>query len=174
VTDKQVQAAWLKQAMIAPARWGPFPAHVQKFKAELGQLCRILKTKFPNLRVIYLSSRIYAGYATGPLNPEPYAYESAFTVRGLIQDQIKGDKQLNHDPAKGKVLAPILLWGPYLWADGVKGRKIDKLVYERKDLAGDGTHPSRSGQVKVAEQLLKFFKTDPMAKTWFIKAETGR
>ena len=174
VTDKQVQAAWIKQAKARPAQWGEFPAHVEKFKGELGELCRILKTKFPNLRVIYLSSRIYAGYATGHLNPESYAYESAFAVRGLIRDQIKGDKSLNYDPAKAKPVAPILLWGPYLWADGVKGRKIDNLVYERKDLAGDGTHPSRSGRMKVARQLLKFFKTDPMAGTWFTKAETGK
>ena len=174
VTDKQVQAAWIKQAKARPAQWGEFPAHVEKFKGELGELCRILKTKFPNLRVIYLSSRIYAGYATGHLNPESYAYESAFAVRGLIRDQSKGDNSLNHDPAKAKPVAPILLWGPYLWADGVKGRKIDNLVYERKDLAGDGTHPSRSGRMKVARQLLKFFKTDPMAGTWFTKAETGK
>ena len=173
VTGRQVQAAWIKQAKAGPAQWGQFPAHVETFKGELRQLCRILKQKFPNLRVIYLSSRIYAGYATGPLNPEPYAYESAFAVRGLIRDQIQGDRQLNCDPARGQVVAPILLWGPYLWADGVKGRKIDKLVYERKDLAGDGTHPSRSGRVKVARQLLKFFKTDPTAKTWFAKARTG-
>lgn len=174
VTGKQVQAAWVKQAKAGPAQWGEFPAHVEKFTGELGELCRILKRKFPNLRVIYLSSRIYGGYATGPLNPEPYAYESAFAVRGLIQRQIRGEKELNFDPARGEVVAPVLLWGPYLWADGVKGRKIDKLTYERKDLAGDGTHPSRSGRVKVAEQLLKFFRTDPLARTWFAKAETAK
>ena len=41
-----------------------------------------------------LSSRIYAGYAVTPLNPEPYAYESAFSVRGLIQQQMAGGKTL--------------------------------------------------------------------------------
>ena len=68
-----------------------------------------------------------------------------------------------------------MLWGPYLWADGVKARKADGLVWEREDLAGDGTHPSPSGRRKVAELLLRFFKTDPTAKGWFVRtATTGR
>jgi lysophospholipase L1-like esterase len=67
------------------------------------------------------------------------------------------------------VKAPLLLWGPYLWADGTTPRKADGLVWERDDLAGDGTHPSQSGRRKVADQLLKFVKTDPLAATWFVK-----
>jgi hypothetical protein len=39
----------------------------------------------------YLDSRIYGGYATTALNPEPYTYEGAFLVRWLIQDQLKGN-----------------------------------------------------------------------------------
>ena len=38
------------------------------------------------------------------------AYESAFSVRWLIQEQIKGDPRLNYDPAKGAVRSPLLLW----------------------------------------------------------------
>jgi lysophospholipase L1-like esterase len=49
------------------------------------------------------------------------------------------------------------------------GRKSDHLVWERKDLSGDGTHPSTSGRRKVADMLLSFFKTDANAQTWFVK-----
>jgi hypothetical protein len=63
----------------------------------------------------------------------------------------------------------VLLWGPYLWADGVKGRKTDRLVWERADLGADGTHPSPKGQQKVAALLLDFFKSDPTAKGWFLR-----
>ena len=55
---------------------------------DMGQIVRMLKGRFPNLQLAYVSSRSYAGYATTELNPEPYAYESAFAVRWLIQDQI--------------------------------------------------------------------------------------
>jgi hypothetical protein len=165
----QVQVAWIKQARAIPASLGEFPRHARELRDNMAVIVRKLKQHYPNLRIAYLSSRIYAGYALWPLNPEPYAYESGFAVRWLIQDQIGGDRHLNFDPARGEAEAPLLLWGPYLWADGVKGRRADDLVWRREDLAGDGTHPSPSGQRKVAELLLRFFKTDATAKTWFVK-----
>ena len=70
---------------------------------------------------------------------------------------------------RGPVKSPLLLWGPYFWADGLTARQSDNLVWERKDFAGDGTHPSASGRQKVADMLLSFFKTDANAKAWFSK-----
>jgi len=166
VTPAQVETIWLKQANARPTE--PFPEHARKLQADLTTLLHLLKAKFPQLRIAYLSSRIYAGYATSTLNPEPYAYESAFAVRDLIQAQIGGDAALNFDPAKGEVKSPLLLWGPYLWADGVKPRQSDGLVWKREDLREDGTHPSAtSGRDKVAQMLLAFFKNEPTAKSWF-------
>ena len=166
VTSQQVQVVWLKQANAGPT--GTFPDYAKQLQADIAVDLNLLKATFPNLRVAYLSSRIYGGYATTPLNPEPYAYESAFAVRWLIQDQIKGDAKLNCDAARGEVKAPLLLWGPYLWGDGMKPRKDDGFVWTRDDLTpGDGTHPSPAGRQKVAGLLLKFFKTDALARTWF-------
>ena len=170
VTRAQVQLVWIKQAEMGPASLGEFPKHAQVLQSNIAVILQKLKDRFPNLRIAYLSSRIYAGYAGTPLNPEPYAYESAFSVRWLIEDQMKGKPELNYDPDKGQVKSPLLLWGPYLWGDGVKPRKSDGLVWKREDLAGDGTHPSESGRRKVAEMLLKFFKTDVNAKGWFLKS----
>ncbi len=171
VTAKQIQVVWLKQAQQQPAQFGDFPKHARQLKADIIKDIQQVKAHYPNVRVIYLSSRIYAGYARLPLNPEPYAYEGAFAVRWIIQDQIKGDKELNCDPAKGQVKAPVLLWGPYLWTDGTAGRKADKLVWTADDVGGDGTHPSPSGQQKVAQMLLEFFKTNDLAKSWFVRAK---
>ena len=68
-----------------------------------------------------------------------------------------------------KATGPVLLWGPYLWADGTKARK-DGLVWKKEDLGDkDGTHPSDSGRQKVADLLLAFLKSDEFAKTWFVK-----
>ena len=165
---KQIQVAWMKQAEAGPAQHGDFPKHAKQLQENLVKGLANLKEKFPNLRIVYLSSRIYAGYATTQLNPEPYAYEEAFTMRWLIQDQIAGKPELNFDPAHGAVKSPLLLWGPYLWADGVTPRKADGLIYTREDLSsGDGTHPADSARTKVANLLLNFLKTDPTAKGWF-------
>ena len=163
----QVQAIWIKQALKGP-REG-FPAETQRLRDRLRDIVTVARRKYPNLRIAYLSSRIYAGYATTVLNPEPYAYESAFAVRWLIDEQIRGAGELNADPAKGDVKAPVLLWGPYLWANGEVPRNDGALSYSRADLAGDGTHPSKSGQEKVARLLLDFFTTDPLARGWFVK-----
>jgi hypothetical protein len=126
------------------------------------------KARFPNLRIAYLSSRIYGGYAGSNLNPEPYAYEGAFPARWLIQDQIKGDAALSYGAGGSEAKVPLLLWGPYLWADGMTPRKSDGLFYKREDLASDGTHPSTEGREKVAKVMLQFYKTDPLAKSWFV------
>jgi hypothetical protein len=116
-----------------------------------------------------MSSRIYGGYATTALNPEPYAYEGAFSIRWIIDRQVKGDLALNPDPARGEVKSPVLLWGPYLWADGVTPRK-DGLVWNIDDLReNDRTHPGDSGRHKVAELLLNFCHSDPYAKSWYSK-----
>ncbi len=165
VAPEQVQVAWIKLANKGPS--GSLEQHGGKLKQDTLKVIQNAKARFPNLKIAYLSSRIYGGYANGNLNPEPYAYESAFPVRWLIQDQIGGNADLNYNADRGEVRAPLLLWGPYLWADGVTPRKSDSLVYERADLAGDGVHPSNSGREKVARQLLDFFSKDPLAKSWF-------
>jgi hypothetical protein len=169
VTAAQVQVVWVKQAQMGPAQLGEFPAHAESLRKDVATILCRLRTRFPNLRIAYLSSRIYAGYAATSLNPEPYAYESAFSVRWLIESQVANDPNLNYDPARGEVKAPLLLWGPYLWADGIKARQGDGLVWTRDDLGPDGTHPSPAGRQKVAELLLKFFQTDANTKVWFVK-----
>jgi hypothetical protein len=63
----------------------------------------------------------------------------------------------------------VLLWGPYLWTNGEKGRALDGLKWLPDDTAADGTHPSPSGQQKVADFLLTFFTTNAYAKPWFTK-----
>lgn len=163
VTAQQVQTVWVKQARRTPAALGEFPKHADEMKGHMVVILNKLKQRFPNLRIAYLSSRTYAGYATSTLNPEPYAYESAFVVRWLIQDQIKGV------PALSLENSPLLLWGPYLWADGENGRKSGDLIWKQDDFAKDGTHPGLSGRQKVAELLLRFMKNDATANLWFRK-----
>ena len=168
VSPAQVQVAWIKNTVMGPLP--AFPENARKLQGYLRQTVHILGRTFPNLKIAYLASRTYAGYAMSPLNPEPLSYETGFAVKWLIADQIGGDAELNHNPAIGTVRAPWLAWGPYLWADGVKGRKGDGLVYTREDyVIDDGTHPAKSGREKVGRLLLDFFRSDPTTRPWFLK-----
>jgi len=166
VTAAQVQAAWMLQANPGP-RAG-FPAEMKELQGNVIDTLHNMHDKFPNLKVTYLSSRTYAGYATSPLNPEPYAYENGFAVKWVIKDQLDGKPEMNYAAARGPVKAPWVEWGPYLWADGVKPSKSG-LSYSREDYTEqDGTHPTASGQAKVAARLLEFMKTDATSKGWFL------
>jgi hypothetical protein len=172
LSPQQVQVVWIKHAEPFPSPDAPPLEYAKDLKKWLASIVRTLKSECPNMRIAYLSSRTYGGYNAAGLrlvNPEPYAYESAFSVRWLIQEQIKGDTALNYDPKKGKVVAPLLLWGPYLWADGIMPRRSDGLVWQRSDFEKDGVHPTIKGREKVADQLLRFFKEDAGAKRWFVK-----
>ncbi|MCI0391728.1 MAG: hypothetical protein MOB07_23540, partial [Acidobacteria bacterium] len=166
VTPAQVQIAWVKEANANPNT--AFPAHALALRDQYALIAQILKTRFPNIRLAYYSSRTYGGYASTTLNPEPYAYESGFAVKWLIENQINGSDDLNFDPARGAVRTPWLAWGPYLWADGTRPRS-DGLTYVCSDFANDGTHPAPGGaRQKVAQLLLDFFKTDSTARLWFL------
>lgn len=158
-TPAQVQAVWLKEAIARPAE--AFPADATRLQAELREIVLILKARFPNLYLVFLSSRIYAGYATTMLNPEPYAYQGGFAVKWLIAEQLAGMLPPG--------VAPWLSWGPYLWADGTTPRS-DGLVWLCADFAADGTHPSPAGSDKVAQMLLGFFHADPVAEIVYTQA----
>lgn len=135
---------------------------------ELGVIVRRLHVEYPNLKIVYVTSRSYGGYSLDDGSPEPWAYETAFAMKWLLQDQIDGDLTLNFEPAAGPVVAPLLLWGPYIWADGDQPRS-DGLVWLKSDFSGtDGRHPSILGNAKVSGLLIQFFSTDPTSAPWFV------
>ena len=168
VTTNQVQVIWMKHARRQPT--DAFPVHAELLRNDLENILRVARRRYPNLKIAFLSSRTRS-YETnvGALNPEPFAYESAFSVRGLIDKQLNGN--LNYNPAAGPVVAPWLSWGPYLWANGANPRS-DGFTWLCSDLQSDFTHPSNNGVPKVAAQLLAFFKTDPTATPWFLRKTT--
>jgi hypothetical protein len=169
VTALQVQAAWLYDADARPT--GSDISYATKLSSEFVTILQILHTQFPNLKLVYMSSREYAGYATTTLNPEPYSYTSGFTVKWTIEEQINGTSSLVYNSTMGDVKAPWVAWGPYTWADGTKPRS-DGLTYVCSDFGSDGTHPSPQGRMKIAQLLLNFFSSDPTAKPWFLKNQS--
>jgi hypothetical protein len=177
VTEAQVQAVWLKQATPGPSVSLPASnADAYTITAGLGTLVRTLKARYPNLQIVFLSSRIYAGYAQpGTLNPEPFAYETGFAVKWLIEAQIQQGAAGAPDARAGDlrpgIAAPWLAWGPYLWANGTTPR-ADGLTWVPTDFATDNTHPNTGARQKVGAMLLSFMKTSPYANCWFLSGRT--
>ncbi len=160
VTAEQVQVVWLLQTHRSPS--GPFGTWYLNLRDDLGHVVRNLYSNFPNLKIIYLSPRSYAGYADGTLNPEPYAYQSGFSYKKLIDDQLSGDSTLTPF-----VQTAYLYWSEYLyiWADGTTPNGMG-LSYQCSDYDGEGTHPSSQGYTKIASYMLNFYQTDPTC-VWY-------
>jgi hypothetical protein len=161
LTNEQVQVAWLKQSITGEPPEA-FPDHAIELQGYLHAIVRNLRDIFPNLRLAYMSSRIYAGYG----GREPRAYETGFAFKWVIEEQIDGDPALNWDPGAGPVESPLLLWGPYLWANGAMPNS-QGTTWLLDDFEGDRVHPGPSAEAKVAGLLHTFFTTDPSAEPWY-------
>lgn len=177
LTEAQVQVVWVKVANPEPSVGLPDAnADALALLGSLGDIARALEVRYPNLKLVFFSSRIYAGYASTTLNPEPYAYESAFSNKWVIEAQIQQMETDLVDPIAGDLDlstgTPWLGWGPYFWADGLIPRS-DGLIWLCSDFQADGTHPSMDGSLKVANQLMQFFLTSPVTVDWFRAGRIG-
>ncbi|MCH7702215.1 MAG: hypothetical protein IID37_11055 [Planctomycetes bacterium] len=213
VDPDQVQAVWIKMVIArpwkyctehpnfcegadpcAPALCGDpacrFPnwmdhstdGEIAKYKTVL----KHIRTVFPNIAQVFLSSRMYGGYANevdgaveqipppcGQGSPEPWAYESGFSAQGVIKSQaFDGGMDFG---AIG--VHPYVAWAPYYWANGTTPNP-DGLTWECWQVCADGAHPSRdedvdpgqtSGQTQVADLLYDFFKTHALASEWYLE-----
>lgn len=186
LTESQVEVIWLKQADHQPTVSLPNSnADAYTLEKYEGEILRAAKSRYPNLRLAFLSSRIYAGYATSTLNPEPYAYESGFTAKWTIQAQVNQHRSGQINPVAGDLgyntsgtgVSPWIAWATYLWASGTTPRS-DGLVWCNGqpgapcngdiDFQTDGTHPSTEGQHDVVQLLMPFFKNSPFTSRWFL------
>lgn len=147
LSEAQVQVVWTKLANAQPTVALPNPnADAFLLRASIASVVTALKTRYPNLQLVFVSSRTYAGYATTGLNPEPYAYETGFAHKWAIEDHMQSGT------------APWIGWAAYIWDP----------EFARADFEGDGTHPSQSGEAKVADKLMSFFTTSPITRPWFL------
>ena len=172
LTNAQVQVAWMKHQvngdMIAE-----FPGGAADLRDILGEIVRVAKQRFPNLRLVYFSSRTYGHYSGDERGQS--AYETGWSVKWLVEDQIDGDPDLAFEGDDAP--APWISWGPYLWADGegpdqvaggVPGRS-DGLEWNCADYSNDGVHPSQSGRLKSGGMLAEFFAGDSTTTCWYLE-----
>jgi beta-lactam-binding protein with PASTA domain len=115
----------------------------------------LFAAEFPNLKVVWVQSMIYAGYSTTSGNYEPFAYET-----GLVADRLVADQSW-----------PFYVGhGPYMWADGLVPRG-DGLIWLCEDFADDGNHPERGAKDKMSEHMLQFFQEDSVASIGYLDVE---
>ena len=147
------------QAPFTTAQSKRFPNHATVTQGMLKQRILDLKIKYPNLKLLYLTSRCYGGWsctAAAASYRESVAYEEGFSVKWLIESQIaKTDSQLDFSIPNAK--APWLAWGPYLWDPSWPQNWFEE----------DGTHPCAPGETAVAKRWLDFLMLDSTSRSWF-------
>ncbi|MFN0190313.1 MAG: T9SS type A sorting domain-containing protein [Bacteroidia bacterium] len=164
LSAQQVQVIWYKEADIVGNSLPPPQVYSDSLISGSKRIMNIIKVKFPNAKICYIASRIYAGYATSNLNPEPYSYWQGWAMKWMIEDQINNDPLLQFSGANAN--APWLCWGTYNWANGINPRS-DGLTWDcPTDFNIDGTHPSTAGRLKVATKILNFLGNDSLA-CWY-------
>lgn len=170
VSADEVIFCWAHHA-LSPR--GGMPT-IKETQAAISAFARQAKVKWPNLRVIYLSSGNYHGYATGSL-AEPHSYDTGWACKLTIAAQINqrsdgvvddtsGDLRYWEEDGGEDPKAPLITWGPYVWRDGCPDWTCD-------DTVADGVHPTLQapglGQDKWSDKLLAFFMNSPTAGPWF-------
>ena len=169
VTPEQVQIVWIKQAIAGPQQLGDqeecgdgpcgeFPGHAIVLQNLLDSIIDEAATRFPNLRIVYVSSRtsayvLFPDDGMGLLNPEPFAFEAAFSTKWLVSDRMGA-------------LGPYVTWGPYLWAHS--GCNEQGLRWCCDYTGNDFTHPSNTGRSEVGQALMTFLSNDSTAAPWFL------
>ncbi len=158
VDPDQVQVVWMKSTVEGELTSGDFPERMDPFRASLRGIVGVLRARCPNLQLIFLSSRIWTA---DPLRAT-FAYETAFAMKGLIQDQL--------DDVDGLASGPWIGWGPYLWADGSTPR-ADGFRWLQSDLESDDLHAGPTAEWKVANLLREHFRSHPLSSPWYLPAD---
>jgi len=172
LSPSQVQVVWMEHAVTHPS--GQFRESAHLLQGFLTDISQNIREKFPNCQIVFLSTRTHAYTITLPQSPEPYAYETGFANKWTIEAQITGNRDLcfkdpnDPDSCPDGVKAPYLCWGSYHWVNGPNPRS-DLKTWDCSDVVDDWSHPNACGVHKVADQLLAFFETNPIATPWYLR-----
>jgi hypothetical protein len=80
------------------------------YEKPVGEVARFARTQYPKTLQMFVHSRTYGGYAKGPLNPEPYAYEYGFATKWLVNAQIVQIETGRIDPVAGDLSYTVAPW----------------------------------------------------------------
>lgn len=172
ITPEQIQIAWLFNGSRADTIFD-MPAYRDSIEKKVQLALAAMLIEYPNLKLVYVGSPYYAGYADPTYEMytsihEPGSYRCGFGFKAAIEKQIMGNPMYKYtDPGK---VVPYMTWGPYLWTDGNIPRDYDGLFWDCEDdfrVDGGGFHLNGAGKDKLAEILNDFFKTDTLSEIWY-------
>ena len=182
----QVQVAWLMHSSRIDSNAEDAGAYIDSLEMRFVTALQSMLYYYPNLKLVFVSGFPYGGYADTlkvlyHVIAEPASYHHNFAVKQLITSQITGDPELKYtEPGK---MAPILAWGPPLWADGNNPNEYNGLSRNCETEFtpdGGGYHMTALGKDKVGDILLDFFRSDTLSKGWvmdgpkWVTCGTGR
>jgi hypothetical protein len=163
LTRDDVQIIYASHASKNPSGAGPAGAAVAEIAAQYAAHVRLLHVEYPNVKLCYWGTRTRSVGAN--ISPEPYAYETAYAVKRLIDAQIVQMRDGTIDPALGDLslaVAPWLAWATYEWAEATP-RKYDGVSMPNSYLGSDGAHMNNTGRSWQADLLFDFFS----AQDWW-------
>jgi hypothetical protein len=144
-----------------------FPFRAGELRNKFEKTLRILKTKFPNIKLVYFLGRTttFLPKAKITVIGEPAPYYNGWACKFTIQDQINGKRSVAY---KGNnAVAALSTWGWYEWSVPDVPRK-DGFIWTKDDTT-DGLHANTTGAMKLANHFQNFLLNDPYASIWYAK-----
>lgn len=169
LTSLQVQIVWIEQEHTGSTNT-LFPSAPQQLITDYKKLLEVILIKYPNIKIAYINSRAYSGYADGSSGPglaAPRDYYNSWAVKWLIENQINNVSGFDYTGINKNI--PFIDWATNSWANG-NIPKQDGLFWDCLNDFGpsDGLHLSALGEKKVGKRLFNYFSTDTTSKPWFI------
>lgn len=120
-----------------------FITHAEMVRSSLEATMENIAVVYPNTRLIYVTSREYAGYVETNLAPDPWSYWDGFSFKWLVENRINGE-----------IGGPPILWQAY---------QYDPSWPQTYFIDGDGVHLTESGLDAASDLWMTFFLGEP----WF-------
>lgn len=165
----QVQIVWIEQEHTGSTNM-VFPSAPLQLVNEYKKLLQVVLIKYPNVKIAYINSRAYSGYADGSSGPglsSPRDYYNSWAVKWVIENQITNATGFDYTGATPSI--PFVDWATNSWANG-NIPKLDGLFWDCVNDFGasDGLHLSTLGEKKVGQRLFNYFSIDTTSKVWFV------
>ena len=162
LTSAGIQPSQLRVVLvmdIQSAEAGTFEGEVAQNATWMDNTVSNIRTKYPSVQIVYLTSHHYVGYSGDPVIKEPLAYWNAWSVQRVVR-------------RRAGTANPWTVVGAYVWANGLGSDRILGGIPGRSDgveyACGDfqavggsaGVHMIAGGAVKATNDFMKFLHSD--------------